>query len=87
MEYSGRKNAMKTKTAKLKNKLGKSKKLTKQQLYIQKLENALERISDPIYWMRLDAEQQGYKLDGHAAFSLSNDPAYLRDIAKRALDT
>lgn len=76
---------MKTEAAKLKNKLGKSKKLSKQQLYIQKLENALERISDPVYWMRFDAEQEGYKLDGHTAFTLSNDPAYLKDIAKKAL--
>ncbi len=49
------------------------------------MREALERIVDPIGAMRRDAEKVGRRLEGSVAYSLSNDPNYLKGIARAAL--
>lgn len=46
---------------------------------------ALERIADPLTVMRRDAEAIGRRLEGRVAYALSNDPNYLKEIARKAL--
>jgi len=46
---------------------------------------ALKDIVDPIEQMNRELEE-GYRLDGQMAHKLSQDPNYLREIAKTALD-
>ena len=50
-----------------------------------RLRNALDRIANPISWMRRDAEEQGARLDGHMAAQLANSASYLQQIAERTL--
>jgi len=46
---------------------------------------ALNDVIDPISKMNRELEE-GYRLDGQMAHKLSQDPNYLREIAKTALD-
>lgn len=46
---------------------------------------ALIDISEPITAMRRYAESKGAELNGHMAYTLSNDPYHLKNIAKKAL--
>ncbi len=46
---------------------------------------ALERIANPIQAMEADAKEEGGKVHGPTAVSLSNNPHYLREIARKAL--
>jgi len=48
-------------------------------------EEALQNISDPIAWMTKNVPD-GSALNGLVAVSLSQDPAYLKEIAAKALD-
>ncbi len=54
---------------------------------IVQLESGLDEIINPILYMqrRADASDE-YVLDGMWAVKLSNNPGYLQDIARRALD-
>ena len=49
------------------------------------MREALEEIADPIRAMRRNAEAQGRRLEGGVAYVLSNDPGYLKEIARKAL--
>lgn len=50
-----------------------------------KYKKALERIADPVRFLQEEAEREGMVLDGTMAYQLTNDPRYLRNIAKEAL--
>lgn len=52
---------------------------------IKELEEALDKIANPIKYMRIEAEKQGGKLDGYMAIQLSKDANYLQSIAKEFL--
>jgi len=59
--------------------------LLKLQARVDRLTEALSSIAHPV--MALKAQLgPDEKLDGAAAFALSNDPQYLKDIAKQALE-
>lgn len=47
---------------------------------------ALQRICDPIWYMQEKAKQEGYNINGIMASQLSNDPSYLKSIAREALE-
>lgn len=54
----------------------------------QALENALSalrRIADPVGYLQIEAKKNGMILEGNIAVALSNDPNYLKGIAKAAL--
>lgn len=50
-----------------------------------KYKKALERIADPVRFLQEKAEREGRVLDGMMAYQLTNDPRYLRNIAKEVL--
>lgn len=52
----------------------------------EKLREALDRIARPIYWMQKEAEENGSKINGRMALEISNDPEYLKSIARTALE-
>lgn len=47
------------------------------------LEEALSRIAYPIWWGKEDAIREGCQVDGRMLVALSNDPEYLKGIAKK----
>jgi hypothetical protein len=47
--------------------------------------DALKEISEPITFMRERAEAEGGKLDGRMAVEWSNDPNFLKSIARAVL--
>jgi len=47
---------------------------------------ALDRILHPISYIEQEAQELGYKVDGQMAQTCAADPAYLRNIARDALD-
>jgi regulator of replication initiation timing len=53
---------------------------------IGRMEETLNKIADPIAYLRKDAEANGYTLDGANAILLIKDPNYYREIAKKAID-
>ena len=50
-----------------------------------KLLEALEKIANPIKYLREDAEKQGAVLNGVAAIALAKDGDWLSEIAKKAI--
>jgi len=55
---------------------------------VERLTEALNRISEPVWWMQEDqlkATGSINGLDGAAAISLASDPVFLKGIAKKAL--
>ncbi len=49
------------------------------------LQEALEKIENPIKWLQIEAEKNGYELNGDMAIQTSNDANYLKGIARTAL--
>jgi predicted nuclease with TOPRIM domain len=56
-----------------------------QQQTINELLQGLEKIVSPVKFMQIDAEKEGYHLNGMMAIQLSKDPNYLQEIAKNLL--
>lgn len=52
---------------------------------IERLRAALEEIANPIAAMEARAKADGMRLNGGGAVALSNDPNYLKQIARDAL--
>ena len=52
--------------------------------YIDRLENTLKEIIDPIHFMS-ERLEDGEELNGFYAIKLADNPDYLREIAKRGL--
>jgi hypothetical protein len=50
------------------------------------MEAALRKISDPLSYLKKDAENNGCVLDGPIAIMLIKDPNYYREIAKKAIN-
>lgn len=61
-------------------------KAEQQQQTIAELLEGLEKIVSPVKFMQIDAEKEGYHLDGMMAIQLSKDPSYLQEIAKQLLN-
>lgn len=61
--------------------------LSREQADPSVLLEALEKINDPIAFLRKEAEAEGCKLNGHIALQLADDAHWLRDIADKALTT
>jgi hypothetical protein len=55
------------------------------ELRIVDLENALQRISNPVSALQNDAKMDGAELNGHMAVQLSNDANMLKQWANSAL--
>jgi hypothetical protein len=51
------------------------------------LVESLEKIINPILFLRKEAEAEGGTLDGRMAIQLADDTHWLRDIAEKALNT
>jgi hypothetical protein len=51
---------------------------------IAELEAALRKIADPIAWLKASLEP-GQQIDGGGAYALSNDPTWLKKVARDAL--
>lgn len=49
------------------------------------LVEALEDVTNPMHYARKQAEAEGNVLNGAAAVSITNDPEFIKDIAKNAL--
>jgi hypothetical protein len=47
---------------------------------------ALDKIARPVHYMQVSADATGCTLNGSVAVALANDPRYLQDIAKNALE-
>lgn len=56
-----------------------------QQEYISVLEQALDKIANPIKHFQIEAEKIGAKLDSVMAIQLAKDANYLSGLAKQAL--
>lgn len=52
---------------------------------VAKLEKALHHIANPIAVIQAEAKAQGMSVDGGMAVRLSDDPNYLKGIAREAL--
>jgi hypothetical protein len=50
------------------------------------LERTLAKITNPIPAMEEEADEIGAKLNGQMAMELANDPEYLKDLARAALN-
>ena len=53
---------------------------------LETTKQALQKIANPISFMREEAEKNGYKLDGVMAIKLSEDHNYLKEIARQAIE-
>ena len=53
---------------------------------IERLRNALERISMPLFYLKEDANRDGVRLDGRMAIALAEDHTHLNRIAHSALN-
>lgn len=51
----------------------------------KRLRAALEEIANPIAAFQRKAKAEGAKVNGSMAVMLSNDPGYLKEIARKAL--
>jgi len=54
---------------------------------IAELEQALKKISNPVFALQNEASARGDALNGSVAIQLSNDPEFLKDIARKALNS
>lgn len=52
---------------------------------IKKLKLALQKIADPIQYLREEADKTGATLNGDYAVRIANDALWLKDIARQAL--
>lgn len=52
----------------------------------KRLRGGLEKICNPIAYLKKQAEMEGATIIGEFALRLANDPNYLRDIARKALE-
>lgn len=50
-----------------------------------RLRGALGRIANTVAFLEDDVQKVGYKIDGREAVRLANEPGYLREIARAAL--
>jgi len=53
---------------------------------IKVLEDALNKIANPIIYLQSKAEKEGSKLDGLMAIEFSNSASCLKEIARAALE-
>jgi predicted nucleic acid-binding Zn-ribbon protein len=53
---------------------------------IKALEDALNKIADPISYLQSKAEKEGKQLDGQMVIAFSNSANCLKDIARAALE-
>ena len=53
---------------------------------IMRLRKVLETIVDPIKFLRIEAEEEGLKINGMMASMLSDDANYLKELAKKGLE-
>ena len=56
-------------------------------LRVEELERALQKISDTISVFQTEADAQGDALNICVAMQLSRDPEFLKDIARKALNS
>lgn len=54
---------------------------------VEMLRDALKEIADPIAAFQRKAKAQNLQANGSMAVKLSNDPGYLKEIARTALNT
>ena len=53
----------------------------------EKAINALVNIADPIKYLAIEAEKDGFNFDGHAAIQLIKEPSFYQEIARTYLRT